>query len=274
MPRGNLLRGWSIVLGVLALGITQAQSASALAIGFTAQVLSREGRETGVVPTYSFQGLPPGLGLEHEVLLLEYDTSGAPFYVSSVTWTATSTTKFVATSDGVPQPLTEASLVSNPVGGSSAPTTAATINNTSFGNKLTQVYNYVASPGTGPEFKQGLNNSELTYVEINNTAGEMKGVTYGNDLLAFQNAIVTVTFTPIPGSSSSLTAFTLTGQFAIQTTPPYGVDNSTRNFGSAGGHTDITLPQSFVPEPGFLPTLLGAGVSGSLMFFRRRRNVA
>lgn len=267
MTRQSLRLGLAAALGLAALLAAAPKRADAATLSFTAQVYSFQGRVLNV-GSYSLDGIPPGLGFEHEALQVDYNTSGLPYYVSNVTFAASAVTKFVATADGIPQPATVPSLRSlgAPLG-SSTPAAPATLSGPGFGNSVSQNFGVVAG---FPEFTQGASNAELTYVRIDNSTGEMKGHGGGftNDILAFNGSNVIVTFTKFAGAPAGLpNTIVLANAFAIAT-PANTNDPNYHNYGTTG---QSSRELNAVPEPGTLLTLIGLSVSASAFFLRRRR---
>jgi hypothetical protein len=275
------LRMWSLsaVLGVAALSGGFTPSANALTVSFTARVYSLFGR-TGILPTYgSTGGIAPKPGnasspfaAEHEALSVEYNTSGLPYYVTSVvfnTATASGSNVAFAATEGGPnnvtnplpfgQPITLASnLLSN---ASTSPTTSPVL---SSGNKvLTQ--NFIQSGGV-PQFRQGSNSTMFFYSRINTNGNEMAGTNTAFNLNDFSGTTVTVNLDLLSGATGFPATITLTGNFAIQTNNPPVVGDL--DFGSTGANIDVK--PTGVPEPGALASLLGMGVTGSLVVLRRR----
>jgi len=273
------MRRLGLVAAGIAAGLTLLSGASqALTISFTAQAFDPLVINTpsGINSFYvNSGGIPTGFS-NVSALLVNYNTSGLPYYISKVVFdTSTSSpSKFVA-DGGSGTPITLASIAGG--NASASPASAATIGG--GGTTLTQTY-------ADGEFQQGAVSGEFTYVQINNgstvvtgwdhTAGTGDNTSAPNpaDLSAFNGTRINVTFTFRPGDpdhplpcSNLGTEFTLSSAYAVQTTGQAN-DLGFRNTALAGNTVECI---EAVPEPGTLALFIGMGISGSGLLLRRRR---
>lgn len=274
------MRRLGLVAAGIAAGLTLLSGASqALTISFTAQAfdpITINTGGTGVQAVYTAAG-----GIVHgfsnvSALLVNYNTSGLPYYISKVTFDTSPAAPSVFVADGGSgTPVTLASI--SGANTSSSPAAGAVIGG--GGTTLTQAY-------AAGEFQQGSVSGEFTYVQINNggtvvtgwdhTNGTGDGTSTANpaDLSAFNGTHINVEFTFLPGDpehplpcTNLGTVFTLQSAFAVQTTGQ-PADLGFRNYALGGNTVDCI---EAVPEPGTLALFIGMGISGSGLLLRRRR---
>lgn len=272
------MRRLGLVAASIAAGLTLFAGASqALTISFTAQAFDPIVINTpsGINSFYvNSGGIPTGLP-NVSALLVNYNTSGLPYYVSKVVFNTSTASPSVFMADaGSGTPVTLASIAGG--NASASPAAGATIGG--GGTTLTQTY-------ADGEFQQGAISGEFSYVQINNggttvtgwdhTAGTGDNTSAPNaaDLSAFNGTTIAVTFTFRPGDVDHPlpcfnlgTEFTLSSAYAVQTTGQ-AADLGFRNTALAGN----TVECAEVPEPGTLALFIGMGISGSGLLLRRRR---
>jgi hypothetical protein len=272
------MRRLGLVAAGVAAGLTLLSGASqALQISFTAQAFDstviNSGLSSGAGLFYLGAGGISPVPSNVSALLVNYSTSGLDYYVSQVQYDSTTSGATMGGTTFVPDagsgtPVTLASIAAGET--STNPAAGATISG--GGKLLTQTF-------TNGEFQQGPISGEFTYVEIDNANGAITGASFPtpppaltdpHDLLEFNGTKVTVTFTLKPGGTPTTLGnqFTLTSNFAVQTTGQ-GVDLGYHNTALAGASTNAELVT--VPEPGTLALFIGMGISGSGLLLRRRR---
>jgi len=245
---------------ILGLALASAPQAQALTISFTANEYSKQAR-TFPAGTTAYQQLPPGAlpaGVsDNEAFQVQYQTSGLPYYVSKVVYTAAPGDTF---SGGAGTITTLAGFFAT-AGGSVNPAAPAV----PTASTITQVF---SGPPT-QEFAQGLLNSMDTFVKISNGGLEEVGVPgapFGPDKALTSGAMIDVFFTliPGPGTGGLPASFDLSARFGVDTTPG---DPNEFNVATTGGNTNLNV----VPEPSASMLLLCLGISGSGLLLRRRR---
>jgi hypothetical protein len=278
------MRRLGLVAATVAAGLTLISGVSqALTISFTAQAFDPivTTQPSTINTFYLGSGGIPSSGFGNNstsALLVNYNTSGLPYYVDSVSYNTSSTpTKFVANGAAIPPtPVTLAATVA-PIGGTVSPAAAPVLGG--GGTTLSQAF------ALG-EFQQGAVNGEFTYVQINNGSTVITGhdhtFTTGDnttspnpaDLSNFNGTTITVHFKFIPGNPDFPTpptnlglGFSLSSAFAVQTSGQFA-DLAFRNTALAGNTIEAA---AVVPEPGTLALFIGMGISGSGLLLRRRR---